>query len=115
MAAKVTRLSEAKKYTAPGHTETVHTMWLQHKSMDCPAPYWMGCSYYLPGARAEWGTSPLDKIYVVLEGELTILRCLNCGAVRDSRMDVQRTRPVREKRKEPRQTTGLRRHSLLVR
>ena len=32
----------------------------------------MGCSYYLPGASATWSASPLDKIYVVLEGELTI-------------------------------------------
>lgn len=72
MSIKVTRLSEAQKYTAPGHTDTVHTMWLQHKSMGCEAPYWMGCSYYLPGSEAEWGASPLDKIYVVLDGELTI-------------------------------------------
>lgn len=50
-----------------------------------------------------------------LEGELSILRCLNCGAVRESRIDLQRTRPMRAKRKEPRQTNGLRRHPLLVR
>jgi quercetin dioxygenase-like cupin family protein len=47
-------------------------MWLQHKSMGCEAPYWVGCSYYLPGAKAEWDASPLDKIYIVLEGELTV-------------------------------------------
>ncbi len=72
MTVVVNRLSDAKKYTAPGHTDTVHTMWLQHKSMGCDAPYWMGCSYYLPGSEAEWGASPLDKIYLVLSGELTI-------------------------------------------
>ena len=67
----------------------------------------------MPGVRCA-GLLVRDQ-YLGLEGELTILRCLNCGAVRESRMDVQHTRPVREKRKEPRQTTGLRRHSLLVR
>jgi mannose-6-phosphate isomerase-like protein (cupin superfamily) len=47
-------------------------MWLQHKSMGSEAPYWVGCSYYLPGAEAEWDASPLDKIYIMLEGELTM-------------------------------------------
>ena len=68
----VKRLSDSQQYTAPGHTETVHTMWLQHKSMGCEAPYWVGCSYYLPGAAAEMSASPLDKIYIILEGELVI-------------------------------------------
>ena len=69
---KVTRLKDALKYEPPKHTETCHAMFLQHKNLGCDAPYWVGCSYYLPGAKAEWDASPLDKIYVVLEGELTI-------------------------------------------
>ena len=68
---KVTRLEEATKYSPPKHVDC-HAMWLQHKSMGCDAPYWVGCSYYLPGAKAEWDASPLDKIYIVLEGELTM-------------------------------------------
>ena len=69
---KVTRLAEAVKYSPPKHTATCHAMWLQHRSMGCEAPYWVGCSYYLPGAKAEWDASPLDKIYIVLEGELIV-------------------------------------------
>ena len=57
----------------------------------------------------------INDHYLGLEGELSILRCLNCGAVRESRMDLQRIKPARAKRKEPRQTSGLRRHPLLVR
>lgn len=72
MTVKVTRFEDAQQYSAPGHTDTVHTMWMQHKNMGNEAPYWVGCSYYLPGSKAEWGASPLDKIYIVLEGELTI-------------------------------------------
>jgi mannose-6-phosphate isomerase-like protein (cupin superfamily) len=72
MKVKVTRFEEAKQYTAPGHSETVHTMHMQHQSMGCEAPYWVGCSHYLPGAEAEMSASPLDKIYVVIEGELTV-------------------------------------------
>ena len=69
---KVTRLEEAVKYSPPKHTATCHAMWLQHRSMGCEAPYWVGCSYYLPGAKAERDASPLDKIYIILEGELTV-------------------------------------------
>jgi len=69
---KVTRLAEAVKYNPPKHTETCHAMHLQHRNLGCEAPYWVGCSYYLPGAKAEWDASPLHKVYVVLEGELTM-------------------------------------------
>jgi len=69
---KVTRFSECKKYSPPKHDVTIHSMHLQHKDMGCTAPYWVGCSYYLPGSRAEMSSSPLDKVYVMLDGELTI-------------------------------------------
>ena len=68
---KITRLSDAVKYSPPKHYDC-HSMHLQHKNLGCEAPYWVACSYYLPGAKAEWDASPLDKIYIVLEGELTI-------------------------------------------
>jgi mannose-6-phosphate isomerase-like protein (cupin superfamily) len=69
---KVTRLEEAVKYSPPKHTADCHAMHLQHKKLGCDAPYWVGCSYYLPGSKAEWDASPLDKVYIVLEGELTM-------------------------------------------
>lgn len=69
---KVTRLHEARKYTAPKHDETVHAMHLQHRDLGSEAPYWVGCSYYLPGATAHWDASPLPKVYVVLDGKLTV-------------------------------------------
>ena len=68
---KVTRLEEAVKYNPPQHYDCF-AMHLQHKNLGCDAPYWVGCSYFLPGGKAEWAASPLDKIYIVLEGELTI-------------------------------------------
>ncbi len=69
---KVTRLEEAVPYYPPKHSATTHAMYLQHKSQGSDAPYWVGCSYYLPGARAEWDASPLHKIYIVLDGEITV-------------------------------------------
>lgn len=68
---QLTRLSEATPYTAPKHTG-VYSMHLQHQRLGSDAPYWVGCSYYLPGAAADWDASPVHKIYIVLEGELTI-------------------------------------------
>ena len=69
---KVTRLDEARKYSPPKHSETVHAMHLQHRDLGAEAPYWVGCSYYLPGGRAEWDASPLHKVYVLLDGELVV-------------------------------------------
>ncbi|MBI4786044.1 MAG: cupin domain-containing protein [Chloroflexi bacterium] len=68
---KVTRLAEAVKYNPPKHSDC-YAMHLQHKNLGCEAPYWVGCSYYLPGGTADWDAGPLPKIYVVLEGELTM-------------------------------------------
>jgi quercetin dioxygenase-like cupin family protein len=69
---KVTRLDEAVPYSPPKHTPTVHAMHLQHKSTGSDAPYSVSCSYYLPGAKAEWDASPLHKVYVVLDGEIVV-------------------------------------------
>lgn len=44
--------------------------------------------------------------YRGLEGELHFLRCLNCGAISEPRMDGQRGRPTLAKRKEPRTPCG---------
>jgi len=68
---KVTKIEEAVGYNPPQHFDC-HAMWLQHKSMGSEAPYWVGCSYFLPGGKAEWAASPLDKIYIVLDGEMTV-------------------------------------------
>lgn len=69
---KVTRLAEARKYSPPKHGDDVHAMHLQHRDLGGEAPYWVGCSYYLPGGKAEWDASPLHKVYVVLDGELVV-------------------------------------------
>ncbi len=72
MKTKITRFSECKQYFPPKHDVTIHGMLLQHRDTGCEAPYWVGSSYYLPGSKCEMDASPLDKIYVMLDGELTI-------------------------------------------
>jgi len=69
---KITRFGECRKYSPPKHDVTIHAMHLQHKDMGCDAPFWVGCSYYLPQAKAEMSSTPLCKVYVMLEGNLTI-------------------------------------------
>ena len=69
---KLTRFSECKKYSPPKHDVTVHSMHLQSRETDCDAPFWVGCSYYLPGAKAEMSAGPLSRVYVMLDGSLTI-------------------------------------------
>jgi mannose-6-phosphate isomerase-like protein (cupin superfamily) len=68
----VVRLEDAIPYNPPKHSATCHAMHLQHANLGSQAPYWVGCSYYLPGARADWDASPLPKVYVVLDGEFTV-------------------------------------------
>jgi glyoxylate utilization-related uncharacterized protein len=36
--------------------------------------FWMGLSYFLPGGGAGWAyeDNPLEKVYFVLEGEITV-------------------------------------------
>ena len=70
--ANIVRFDNAKQYSAPLHDVTVHSMFLQHKSTGADANFWVSVSYYLPGSKAEMSSSPLERIYVVLDGELTV-------------------------------------------
>src|ERR1700692_3982367 len=69
---KVTRLQEAPAYQAVKHNGA-HTMHLQHKQLGADGPFWVGCSYYLPGGKAEWDATPTHKVYIILEGEMTVV------------------------------------------
>jgi len=68
---KVTRYGDAKRYDAPGHFD-VRTMRMQGFEMSDSKFAWTGLSHFLPGGGAEMSGSPLEKIYVVLEGEVTV-------------------------------------------
>jgi quercetin dioxygenase-like cupin family protein len=68
---KITRLSEARPYSAPKHVD-VASLRLQGLEASPAGFCSVGLSYYLPGGRAEMSAGPQEKIYVVLDGELTI-------------------------------------------
>jgi mannose-6-phosphate isomerase-like protein (cupin superfamily) len=67
----VTRFGEAKPYDAVNHTgcEAVRLQGLNVSPVDA---FWVGISHFEPGGGAEWDATDADKVYVVLDGELTV-------------------------------------------
>ena len=68
---KITRYSDAKHYIAPKHYD-MRSMRLQGFEEGGPENFWTGLSHFLPGGGAEMDDSPVEKVYVVLAGTLTI-------------------------------------------
>ncbi len=68
---KVTRFAEAQPYEAPNH-RGVKSLRLQGFTEGGPRVSWVGVSHYLPGGGAGPDASPLEKVYVVLAGALTV-------------------------------------------
>ena len=68
---KITRYNEAEPYEAPKHFD-MRGFRLQGFSEDGPSFAWAGMSHFLPGGGCEMAAGPLEKIYVVLSGEVTI-------------------------------------------
>jgi quercetin dioxygenase-like cupin family protein len=68
---KVTRFEDARPYVAPNHFE-MRSLRLQGFEEGGPQSFWTGLSHFLPGGGAGPDASPLEKVYVVLAGELTV-------------------------------------------
>lgn len=68
---QITRFADARPYTAPKHHD-MRGLRLQGFDASASTFAWTGLSHFLPGGGAEMDTSPLEKIYVVLAGEVTI-------------------------------------------
>lgn len=68
---KKVRLNEVKPYDAPGHFNMA-AMRLSGKEETGAQKFWVGLSHFLPGGGAEFDESPVEKVYFVLEGEITI-------------------------------------------
>lgn len=68
---QITRLDDAKRYDARGHYDMC-AIRLQGFDASNSKFAWAGLSHFLPGGGADMNASPLEKIYVVLEGEVTI-------------------------------------------
>jgi quercetin dioxygenase-like cupin family protein len=67
----VKRFVDAKAYAAPNHYD-MRSLRLQGFEAGGPTHSWVGLSHFLPGGGAGPDCSPLEKIYVVLSGTLTV-------------------------------------------
>jgi mannose-6-phosphate isomerase-like protein (cupin superfamily) len=67
----VVRLDAAPAYQAPGH-DGMRMLRLQGREAGASDVLWLGLSHILPGGGTTLDASPLEKMYVVLEGEVTV-------------------------------------------
>ena len=67
----VTRIEDAKPYEAKRHVD-VTALRLQGLEASNVENFNVGLSYYLPSGCAEKSSSPLERVYLVLDGEITV-------------------------------------------
>jgi quercetin dioxygenase-like cupin family protein len=67
----VKRFVDAQAYQAPNHYD-MRSLRLQGFEQGGPKTSWVGLSHFLPGGGAGPDSSPLEKVYVVLAGALTV-------------------------------------------
>jgi uncharacterized cupin superfamily protein len=72
----ITRINAAPPYQAPEHFDMT-LLRLQGKEASPAQALWLGMSILAPGGHTSLSGSPVEKHYVVLEGELTLVSELN--------------------------------------
>jgi hypothetical protein len=72
----VTRIEEAPEYHALHHFDMT-CLRLQGREAGPAVQLWLGLSIIQPGGRTGLDPSPMEKHYVVLEGELTLVGEVN--------------------------------------
>jgi uncharacterized cupin superfamily protein len=68
---EVTRLADAMPYEAPKHFD-MRGLRLQGFDASGAENFWVGLSNFLPGGGAELDATPLEKVYVVVDGEVVV-------------------------------------------
>src|SRR2546423_703967 len=68
----VTQLADARPYEAARHFGMVGLR-LQGFDASPAKNFWVGLSHFLPGGGAESAASPLERVYVVLSGAVTVI------------------------------------------
>ena len=68
----VKRFADAKPYEAPNHWGVVGLR-LQGFEPGGPTNQWLGLSQFLPGGGAGPDATPIEKVYFILDGEMTIV------------------------------------------
>jgi glyoxylate utilization-related uncharacterized protein len=68
---QVTRLADARRYDAPKHFD-MRSLRLQGFDVSASKFAWVGISHFLPQGGAQMDAGALERIYVVLAGEVTV-------------------------------------------
>ncbi len=67
----VKRLDDAQPYEAPKHFD-MRGLRLHGFEASPAENFWVGLSCFLPGGGAESDATPLEKVYMVLDGMVTV-------------------------------------------
>ena len=84
----ITRFNQAPEYKAPNHND-MKCLRLQGHEAGPSQTLWMGVSQIQPGGHTGLDGSPVEKHYVVLEGEVTLVSELN-GVVTETVLKVHK-------------------------
>jgi uncharacterized cupin superfamily protein len=68
----ITRFDSAPTYVAPNHID-MHCLRLQGHEAGPSQALWLGVSLIAPGGHTSLDGSPVEKHYVVLDGEVTLI------------------------------------------
>jgi quercetin dioxygenase-like cupin family protein len=68
---QVTRIEAANPYEAPRH-HGMRALRLHGFDASPAEHFWVGLSHFLPGGGADSDATPLEKVYVVLSGTVTV-------------------------------------------
>lgn len=72
MGMRITRLADAEAFSPPGHTG-VGPLRLQGGTGTPTEQVTVVLSHYLPGGAAAMGPQPVETVYVLVSGELTMI------------------------------------------
>jgi quercetin dioxygenase-like cupin family protein len=69
---QVTRFSQANPYEAPNHFGCT-SLRLQGFDASDTQNFWVALSHFLPGGGCDHEATPLEKVYVVTAGQITVV------------------------------------------
>lgn len=87
----VTRIDAAPAYPIPADHQGMHCLRLQGHEAGPASALWLGLSHILPGGGVTLGASELEKHYIVLDGEVTVIT--EAGETVLQRLDSVRVAP----------------------
>ena len=71
MSYKIVRKNEAYTYEAPGHFD-VRTTRLHNPQDVNDGKLTVGLSHFLPGGGCEFGNNPMESVYYIISGQMTL-------------------------------------------